>query len=137
MFDPLSLLLDAGKITLDLLGKSTVRKDARRENVAGYLAEIVKTIQDAADVFKNGDVPHGSCSVMKQLALSLPQTIGDFIGKTEALDLQDKLLKAHNIEKIMYDLSKNDKKERAETIAKMEQAAGLFKAAAITIRASN
>jgi len=136
MFDPLSLLLDVGKTTLDLLGKSQVRKDARREKVAEYLDEIAKTIRDAASTFKKGEVPHGSCAVMEQLALTLPQTIGDFTGKTEALDLQEKLLRAHNIEKFMYDLGKNDKKERAETIAKMEQAAGLFQAAAISVRAS-
>ena len=136
MIDPLSLLIDAGKITLDLLGKSQVRKDARRKNVAEYLAEIAKTIQDAANVFKKGEVPHGSCETMRLLALALPNTIGDFVGKNEALDLQDKLLRAHNIETFMYDLSKKDKKGRAETIAKMEQASGLFNAAAITLRAS-
>jgi len=136
MFDPLSLLLDVGKTTLELLGKSQVRNDARREKVAEYLDEIAKTIREAANTFKKGDVPHGSCAIMEHLALSLPQTIGDFTGKAEAIDLQTKLLQAHNIEKFMLDLSKNDKKERAETIAKMEQAAGLFQAAAISVRAS-
>jgi hypothetical protein len=136
MFDPLSLLLEVGKTTLDLLGKSQVKKDARKGKVADYLEEISKTIQDAANVFKQGQVPHGSCETMRILALSIPSTIGDFVGKNEALDLQDKLLQAHNIEKFMYDLGKNDKKERAETLAKMEQAAGLFKAAAISLRAT-
>lgn len=136
MIDPLSLLIDVGKIALDLLGKSQVKQDARRKDVADYLAEIAKTIQDAANVFKKGEVPHGSCETMRALALALPETIGDFIGKDEALDLQDKLLRAHNIEKFMIDLGKNDKKERAGTIAKMEQASGLFNAAAITLRAS-
>ena len=137
MLDALALLLEAGKTIFDLLGKSNVRKDARREKVAQYLDEIAKTIHEAAQTFKAGDVPHGSCAVMEQLALALPKTIGDFVGDTEALDLQGKLLRAHNVETFMYGIPKKNNKEREESIAQMEKAAGLFKAAAITIRASD
>jgi len=137
MLDALALLLEAGKTVFDLLGKSNVRKDARREKVAQYVDEIAKTIHEAAQTFKAGDVPHGSCAVMEQLALALPKTIGDFVGDTEALDLQGKLLRAHNVETFMYGIPKKNKKEREQSIATMEEAAGLFKAAAITIRASD
>lgn len=137
MLDALALLLEAGKTIFDLLGKSNVRKDARREKVTQYLDEIAKTIHEAAQTFKAGDVPHGSCAVMEQLALALPKTIGDFVGDTEALDLQGKLLRAHNVETFMYGIPKKNNKEREESIAQMEKAAGLFKAAAITIRASD
>lgn len=137
MLDALALLLEAGKTVFDLLGKSNIRKDARREKVAQYLDEIANTIHEAAQTFKAGHVPHGSCAVMEQLALALPKTIGDFVGDTEALDLQGKLLRAHNVETFMYGIPKNNKKEREHSIAQMEKAAGLFKAAAITIRASD
>jgi hypothetical protein len=137
MLDALGLLLEAGKTVFDLLGKSNIRKDSRREKVAQYLDEIAKTIHEAAQTFKAGEVPHGSCAVMEQLALALPKTIGDFVGDAEALDLQGKLLRAHNVETFMYGIPKNNKKEREESIAHMEKAAGLFKAAAISVRASS
>ncbi len=117
--------------------RENVRKDARREQVAEYLEKIAATINKSAQSFKQGEVPHGQCLVMENLAMQLPQTIGDFIGENQAIDLQSKLLQAHNVEMFMNGLSKNDKKGREQVIIKMEQAAGLFEASAITIRASN
>lgn len=137
MLDVLGLLLDVGKTTFDLLGKSNVRKDTRREKVAEYLDKIAVTLSKSAQSFKQGEIPHGQCLVMEQLAMQLPKTIGDFIGESQAIDLQNKLLQAHNVEMFMSGLSKNDKKEREQVLIKMEQAAGLFEATAITIRASN
>lgn len=136
MFDPLSLLLEAGKTILDLFGKVQIKDANRKEKVAEYFNEIAKTINDAAQVFKKDEIPHGSCAKMEHLAKLLPESVGDFIGKQKAKDLQDMLLRAHNIETFMYEIPKKNKKERAESLAKMEQAAGYFEATAISLRAS-
>jgi hypothetical protein len=136
MFDPLSLILEAGKTILDLFGKVQIKNTNRREKVADYLSEIAKTINDAAQVFKEDKIPHGSCATMEQLAKLLPESIGDFIGKPESIKLQEKLLRAHNIETFMYEIPKKNKKERDASVAKMEQAAGFFEATASSLRAS-
>lgn len=136
MFDPLSLLLEAGKTILELFGKVQIKNATRKEKVAEYFNEIAKTINDAAQVFKKDEIPHGSCAKMEHLAKLLPESIEDFIGKQKALELQDMLLQAYHIETIMYKIPKKNKKERTESIAKMEQAAGYFEATAISLRAS-
>ncbi len=136
MFDPLTLLLEVGKTTFDLFGKVQIKNANRREKVADYLNEIAKTINETVKVFKKGDIPHGSCAKMEQLAKLLPESIGDFIGKSQAKELGEKLLRAHNIETFMYGIPKKGKKERDASITKLEQAAGFFEATAIALRAS-
>lgn len=147
MIDALTLLVTASQAIFEITSKSGEKKasknqvDAkerkeRRENIALYYLDIAATIKEAAQTFRAGQVPHGSCGKMLGLAQMLPDVVGDFIEKSRAVELAGQLRDAHNIERLLNDLSQGDEQERERRIGLMEEAAGYFEAAAASLRAA-
>ncbi len=147
MIDALTLLVTASQAIFEITSKFGEKKDAkgqttekerkeRRENIAVYYLDIAATIQEAAQTFRAGQVPHGSCGKMLGLAQMLPEVVGDFIDKARATELADQLREAHNLERLLNDLSQGDEQERGRRIGLMEEAAGYFEAAAAALRAA-
>jgi hypothetical protein len=147
MIDALTLLVTASQAIFDITSKLGEKKDVkgqidekerkeRKENIALYYLNIAATIKEAAQIFRAGQVPHGSCGKMLGLAQMLPDVVGDFIEKSRAVELADQVREAHNIERLLSDLSQGDAQERERRIGLMEEAAGYFEAAAYSLRAS-
>jgi len=147
MIDALTLLVTASKAIFEITSRFGEKKDAqgqtnekenkeRRENIALYYLEIAATIKEAAQTFRAGQVPHGSCGKMLGLAQLLPEVIADFVEKARATELADQLREAHNLERLLSDLSQSDAQERERRIGMMEEAAGYFEAAAASLRAA-
>ena len=147
MIDALTLLVTASQAIFEITSKFGEKKasknqvDAkerkeRKENIALYYLDIAATIKEAAQSFRAGQVPHGSCGKMLGLAQMLPEVVADFIDKARATELADQLREAHNLERLLSGLSQGDAQERERRLGLMEQAAGYFEAAATSLRAS-
>ena len=113
----------------DLLG--TAPRD-RRDRVAAFLDAVGQCVADVAESLKARQVPHAECAEIERYANDLPDVLKDELGSREADELGRRLRVAHEVERLVVELSKAA--FPAEEIAKLDQASGMFKAAAIVAR---
>ncbi len=108
------------------------RRD-RRDRIADYFESISKTVEEVAITLKQGQVPHGKCAEMGAYADMLPATVGDELGTQIAQTLATQLRDAHDVERLFSEVSGPDAQAK---IGQLEEASGLFKATATSIRAA-
>ena len=109
-------------------------KRERRERIAQYLETIATTLSEVATELRLGRVPHGKCAEMGGHADLLHETIGNAIDTERVRELASVLKGAHEVEQIYYEL---DNARGSDTeIAKLDEAAGLFRALAASVKAA-
>ncbi len=139
MIDTLALLLSAAKTAYDSVANKTDRNEAkyaaRKADVASLYLEIAATIQEAARVFAQGEIPHGSCGKMLLFAQDFSARVGDFLGAETAEAMAHQLREAYQIENLLRDTAQEDAVGRKARIGKMQEAAGYFEAAAALLKA--
>ena len=109
-------------------------KRERKDRIAEYFATVGNIIQEAADIFKKGDVPHGKCQQMLDQASYFAEVVGDTIDKEKAIEFQKKLIESHELEMLVYEILESGNKE--EKIAEMEKISGSFIALGTAIKAA-
>lgn len=115
----------------DLLSKA---KADRRAKVATFFENVSGCVADVSTSLKEGQVPHGKCAEMEVYAQELPALVADELGKDRAQALGGRLRAAYEVERILGELPANS--DRDEELAKLDQAAGVFRALANVVRAS-
>lgn len=109
-------------------------KRDRKDRIAEYFTTVGTIIQEAAEIFKKGEVPHGKCQQMLDQAEYFTQVVGDTIDEDKAKEFQQKLIESHEIEMLVYEiLQSGDEKEK---INELEKISGSFMALGAAIKAS-
>ena|ERR1051325_3662560 len=109
------------------------RRD-RRDRIADYFDAISRTVAEVAASLRQREVPHGKCAEMRTYADQLVETVGDEIGQQKAEPLAEQLKDAHEVELLLSEVYGATDAE--EKLAQLEEASGLFKATATSIRAA-
>lgn len=110
---------------------------ARRDRMADYFMAVGTVLNDTAEKLRKGEYPHGSCAQLEVHAKSLVSVVGDEIGQAEAQKWADKLDQAHEIERVHTELEQLPKSNRPAEIAAIDEAAGVFKAMAVNLKATS
>ena len=129
------MIFELWNATQGLLGLMDMFKKGdreRRDRIADYFCTIGGIIKECAEVFKNGEIPHGSCEQMRIQAEMFIDVIGDTIDKDLASDYQKRLYDCHELELMMVAVEEGD---RAENIATLERISGSFAGMGIAIKA--
>ncbi len=130
------MLKDLWDIAQGVVGLRDSFENARRERkdrLAEYFTTIGNIIQEAADVFKKGEVPHGTCQQMLDQATYFMDVVGDTVEPERALVFQQKLIDSHELEMLVHEVL--ERGETEEKIAEMEKISGSFLALATAIKA--
>lgn len=106
-------------------------KKERKVKVSDYLINVANTISEITIELRLGNVPHGKCAEMGGHTELLQETIGDLIDNKKLEDLTSYLKTATEVESIAIEL--DSAKESENEIAKLDEAAGLFRALAASI----
>jgi hypothetical protein len=127
-------LLKVAKQLFGLKSELMLAKKERKATIATYLENVAITITEVAIELRLGNVPHGKCAEMGGHTELLQETIGDLIDKKKLEDLTSYLKTAVEVESIAIELDKA--KDSEKEIAKLDEAAGWFRALAASINAS-
>jgi hypothetical protein len=127
-------LLSIAKTLLGFKDELEKSRRERRDRIATYFEAISMCLSEVADKLRAGDVPHGRCAELGTYAAQLPATIGDEIGDAEAQRLAQQLDSAHEVELLLNQLGQST--DRDAQMAKLDEASGIFKALAASIRAA-
>ena len=109
-------------------------KRERKDRIAEYFTTTGNIIQEASDIFKQGDVPHGKCQQMLDQASYFVEVVGDTIDREKAIEFQKKLINSYELEMLAYEILESVDKE--EKIAEMEKISGSFIALGTAIKAA-
>ena len=129
-------ILKVGEKLFGLRGELSKAKQARKQQVADFLAATAQTIEDASASLKQGLYPHGKCQELLMHSQHMEAAIGDLIGAQQAGDLGRQLKEVWEIELLFGELSCAAPTERERKLSVLDQAAGLFRATAAFVRVS-
>jgi hypothetical protein len=107
-------------------------EQARRENIADYFERISMCLSDVHTKLSRNETPHGGCAELRRYAEMLPSTIGKEIGDKKAEEFKKRLEAAHEVERLIIDLSESPNRE--EELKKLDEASGELKALSVSIR---
>jgi len=127
-------LWDIAQGLLGLKNNFMKAKRDRKDRIAEYFSTIGNIIQDAADIFKKGEVPHGKCQQMLDQAKLFSGVVGDTIDKDKAQEFQQKLVKSHKVEMLASEILEQD--GAGKKISELERISGSFLALGSAIKAA-
>ena len=136
----MSLIIDTifrvGESVFGLRGELAKARQARKQQVADFLAAIAQTIETTSAILKQGNYPSGTCQEILTHSEHMNAAIGDLIGDPKATDLAQQLKEVHEVEQLYHELSGKTEDERVRSLHVLDQAAGLFRATAAFVRVS-
>ena len=80
-------IFKVGEKLFGLRGELSKAKQARKQQVADFLAATAQTIEEASASLKQGVYPHGKCQELLMHSQHMEAAIGDLVGKQQAGDL--------------------------------------------------
>ena len=139
-----------GELLFKLRGAMNSARRDRRDRVAQYLEELSRLLEEVADRLMNGESPKGTCAQLHVYATSLPDVIRDELGEAElgGMASLDELALSLDAGEALWDpsvgerLPKNFEDEllrpidREQEVAQLYEAAGTFRAVAVSLRAT-
>ena len=129
-------LFDVGQKLFGLKVELAKARQARKQEVAGYLAAIAQTIEEANAELRQGTYPHGKCQELFVHSQNMAAAIGDLVGLPLANALGAQLAEVHEIERLHAELGADSDAERVRKLDLLDQAAGQFRATAAFVRVS-
>jgi hypothetical protein len=129
-------ILGVGQSLFALRGQLAKANQARKQQVADFLAGVGQTIEDTSASLKQGIYPHGKCQELLAHSRHMEAAIGDLIGVKQAGDLGSQLHEVWEIEQLHAQLRPKSEAERTRSLDVLDQAAGLFRATAAFVRVS-
>lgn len=136
MIDTIGKLLDVALALFGFRGKLSEARQARKKEVAEFLYDIAKNIEDASASLNQGIYPHGTCQILLIKSSEMEKAIGDLIGKDDAIKLGNQLREAADIEHLHNKLNQEPEIERKRSLHVLDQAAGIFRATGDIIKGS-
>ena len=127
-------LWDIAQGLLSLKDSFSKAKRERKDRIADYFSTIGNIIQEAADIFKKGEVPHGKCQQMLDHVKYFADVVGDTIDQDKAQEFQKKLIESHEVELLASEILVQDGSD--EKIAELERISGSFLTLGSVIKAA-
>jgi hypothetical protein len=117
--------------------QETFRKSdgERRKQIADYFQNISHCLEGIAQELSQRKLPHAKCAELQTYAAELPAAISDEIGMEKAGNLAGQLSAAAGIKGTLLEEAERSQ-ERTDKISKIEEAAGVFRALAVSIAAA-
>jgi hypothetical protein len=134
-----SIIATVFRVGLQLVGlQGTLAKarQARKQQVADFLAALAQTIEDVSASLKQDIYPHGKCQELLSHSEHMESAIGDLIGKQQAADLGNQLKEVWEIELLYGELAHKTQTDRVRSLDELDRAAGLFRSTAAYVRVS-
>ena len=129
-------ILSVAEKLFGLRGELAKARQARKHEVAEFLAGIALTIETTSAILIQGNYPHGNCQEILSHSEHMNAAIGDLIGDQKATDLALELKEVHEVEQLYHELSGKTEDERVRSLHVLDQAAGRFRATAAFVRVS-
>ena len=129
-------IFSVGEKLFGLRGELAKARQARKQQVADFLAALAQTIETTSAILKQGNYPHGACQELLSHSEHMAAAIGDLIGNLKATDLANQLKEVGEIEQLHHELSGKPEDDRVRSLHVLDQAAGLFRATAAFVRVS-
>jgi hypothetical protein len=119
---------DIGKELFAITDKLKAAKKEKKQALANLLEYIGNVLTDTYQKLSKNIYPHGNCEQLEVMGKALYEQLKNVIDEPKARSLSDKLLLAHEVEKLHADVAsgKIDKNE----LKMLDEAAGHFKAVA-------
>jgi hypothetical protein len=127
----MGMIMDLWSIGQDLLGMSGKFKEAKKEKkeaASKLFNMIADVLKDTYDKLLNHVYPAGNCQQLLLYGTELYDKAKDIIGEQKARELSEKIVAAHNIEQLYYELQNINLPQKE--LATLDEAAGFFKATA-------
>lgn len=124
-------------VSLDLFGivsKLDEKKIARNARLGDYFSSLAQLIEETSASLKKGEYPHGQCAQLYQHAEQMKDAIGSVVKGVDKY--ATKIREVWEIERLHGELSTLTKKQRAEKLKKLDEAAGYFRATAALTKVS-
>ena len=128
-------LWDIAQGLLSLSGNFSKAKRERKDRIAEYFLKLGNILQEAADIFKDGDVPHGKCEQILNHVQYFSDVVGDTIDKDKVKEFQDKLIASHEVEMLASEIL--GASGTKGNIAELEKISGSFISLGDAIRATS
>jgi hypothetical protein len=122
-----STVIDICKSVIDLIYKDKEIKLETRLRVSSILNEISNILQDTADKLKKDEYPHSNCVTMRSLSNNLHFILIDIVNMDVLDNLHSLLVESSEIERHFTT------RKEIDTISKIEEASGEFKAMSIIL----
>jgi hypothetical protein len=127
-------LLDIARSLLGFKNEFSRARRERRDRIADYFAVVAQTIQDSAESFRQGKVPHGKCQEMLEHANAFTDVVETELGRERAEAYAQKLRDAHEVEMLVSEILGSP--DPQGQIQELEKASGTFRALSAAIRAA-
>ena len=127
----MGIIKDLWDIGQDLLGLSDKFKDAakeKKEAASKLFLLIGGVLEDTYQKLLNKVYPRGNCQQLLIYGNELFYRTKDIIGEQKARELWDKIVAAHKVEQLYYELENTDIPKNE--LAFLEEASGFFNATA-------
>jgi hypothetical protein len=129
-------ILEAAKAFATLVPKLLSHREDRRKATAVYFENIATTLADFSPKLHAGATDaelSEFCGKLQAFAEQLPHTVNHVVGREEIEELSRMLKQSHKIERWIL---LNDNPQKAHHLARLSEAAGYFRASAISLRAA-
>lgn len=120
--------LEVIKFILDIFQSGKKANKEEKEKLSEFLNEISVLLEQTALSIQSETYPHGSCSALSSCANSIMDILRDKIENDKAIFLARKLDEACVVEREWAF------RDNPDTVSKLLQASGEFKAAALVIK---
>jgi len=84
-------IFSVGEKLFGLRGALAQARQARKQQVAEFLASIAQTVETTSAMLKQGNYPHGTCQELLSHSEHMVAAIGDLVGDPKATDLANQL----------------------------------------------
>lgn len=133
MVDIVKNILSVAKALFRFRKKLSEADHQERLKIAEYLDKVSSVLKEVHDSLKNDIVPHGKCKELEHHAKNMPNVIPKKIVE-DVQELSDMLLAAHTVEHDLWE-ELNEADDKAQELQKIDEAAGLLRGIATTVRA--
>lgn len=131
MLESIALIAGVASSILSAVGYVKGLNTERKHNISEFFLNIADTVDSAVLKFKNGEVPHGACDMMRRYAMELPAVLDGTMDANKIQEYSDTLYQAHDIESLHMAVQKDE-----NALVELEKTASKFRVAANVIKIS-
>ena len=95
---------DIGKEIFDISGKLKAQKKEKKLALSNLLQHIGEVLNDTYEKLSRNIYPGGNCEQLEVFSKELYDILIDVIGEEKSRQLSDKLMQAHEVERLQNDI---------------------------------
>jgi len=130
------IILSIAKGFFALVRHIGLTRQDRKLKAAEFLTSLAVTLEEAVAILRLGQYPAGKCHELLLHSQNMVSAIGDVVGEKEAAMYAAQLKESYEIEQLHKEISGKPEQEQERSLTVLDQAAGLFRAAAAYVRVS-